>query len=360
MTSFSERIGQVIGGAFQKIKERERQLPLTLRIPAERVDGGQGAADAFTADQHYFQVTVNELYLTRSREWTRVIDPAVLVISEFSYNGQRQSVPVLVGPAMVEHALQQVPNGMVFYDTRVAGPHPYRGGPLTLTVVLYEALREDYARKMLELVERTASALSPAVQLTSYLKVADVVLGGVELLLGEEKLTALAALRTELGANTGGALTEGSFVLLDPQSTGATFDPAKLWVRERRLHYGASLAEAQPFREADYVLYSLTRIDEREPVSELPFYPTYEQMNELAVDPARKEEAKLTFIELQRSMVKSPDLSKAHRQKLIAAYKAELKEQLESSDVLGAAPEEEPLDPEQQAEVADALEVLNL
>jgi hypothetical protein len=363
MTSFRERVGQVLSSAFQKIKDDERQTPVTIPIPPERVDIGASLTDPLAPEQHYFQVIVNELYLTKSREWTRVIDPAVLVVSEFSYAGQRQSVPVLVGPALVERSIQQVPNGMVFYDTRVAGPHPYRGGQLTLSVVLYKATREDYARKMLALVERAASALSSAVQLGPYLKVADVVLGGVELLLSQQSLVPLAGLRSEFNPDGGAPLRPGYFVLLDPPDDGPPVDTAKLWVRERRLCYGDSLATAASFREADYVLYSLTRGDERSDLSELPFDAIYQQMSELAVDPARKDEAKVTAVELQRALVKSPDLTRAHRQRLIKTYMDELKSQLEG--VLGGPTDEEaaPATPEaaeQQASAAEALEILKL
>lgn len=363
MTSFAERIGQVLSGAFEKAKDDERQTPVTIPIPPERVDSGATLADPLAPEQHYFQVIVNELYLTKSREWTRVIDPAVLVVSEFSYAGQRQSVPVLVGPAMVEGSIQQVPNGMVFHDSKVAGPHPYRGGPLTLSVVLYEAVREDYARNVLQLVERAARALSPVAQLASYLKVADVVLGGVEMLLSQKSLVPLAGLRSEFNPDGGAPLKPGFFVLIDPSRDGSSIDTSKLWVRERRLCYGDSLATAEPFRDADFVLYSLTRGEERTDLSELPFEAIYQQMNELAIDPAKKEEAKQSFIELQRSMLKSPDLTRAHRQKLIATYKAELMDQLQA--VLGAAPGEEvpintPEAAEEQAAVADALEILQL
>ena len=38
---------------------------------------------------------------------------------------------------------QQTPVGMVFSDTRVAGIHPYRGGRLIVTVILYSVVRNE-------------------------------------------------------------------------------------------------------------------------------------------------------------------------------------------------------------------------
>jgi len=65
----------------------------------------------------------------------------VFVSSELSYDSAEIAVPFVVGPSMIKG--QQTPVGMVFSDTRVAGIHPYRGGRLIVTVILYSVVRNE-------------------------------------------------------------------------------------------------------------------------------------------------------------------------------------------------------------------------
>jgi hypothetical protein len=51
------------------------------------------------ADENYFIIRVNEMYLTKSRQWFNSIDPMVFFISEFNYNGEDIAVPYIIGPA---------------------------------------------------------------------------------------------------------------------------------------------------------------------------------------------------------------------------------------------------------------------
>src|SRR3954454_15898871 len=121
---------------WKAIKASPRQLPSTVAIPADHVTAQGTNREKFEADKHYFQVRVNEMFLTEQRKWLTDIDPMVFVVSEFTYDKATQTVPFLVGPMLLEKFSAKVPKGMIFNDTRVAGLHPYRGGRLSLTVVL--------------------------------------------------------------------------------------------------------------------------------------------------------------------------------------------------------------------------------
>src|SRR4051812_17397001 len=110
------------------IKGRPAEVKRSITIPSDRVvDSGATAAN-FQPKKQYFAVVVNEMFLTQAREWWSEYDPMALVVSEFTYNGKRITVPFVVGPSMIQAKLQEVPNDMTISDTLVSGIHPYVGG----------------------------------------------------------------------------------------------------------------------------------------------------------------------------------------------------------------------------------------
>jgi len=263
---------------------------------------------------------------------------------------------------LVEKSLQQIPNGMLFHDTLVAGAHPYQGGRLILSVVLCQVTRADYARSVLKLVETAAGALSFAAQLSTYLKIADVVLTGVETLFGKNDMEPLVGLRAEFNPDTGKPLTPGYYALIDMQESQVEAD--KLYVREGRLNYGESLATAQPYRQSDYVLYSIARSDTRSDTDTLPFYPIFEQVKQEASKGTSeaKESAKANMLSLWQQMALSPDLTIPQRNTLQNAYVAEMLEiynEASRIQTLGGS-EDDDTPPDVANNMSESLKILQL
>ena len=329
-------------GLWDEIRHGETRVPTRITIPADNVAWTtDGSRTAFNPNEHYFMVRVNELYLAYSREWFATYDPMVLVVSEFTYDKSEQAVPFVVGPTLLEGKGQEAPDGMVFSDTRVAGLHPYRGGRLTLSVVLSKVQKQNYAKKLLEMVESVAGVLDFAVALGTYVKVGGVVLDGVQALFGlEEGATAVVGHRKEFDPDGGDALVPGYFALIDAAED--SIDPDTLWVRENRLHEGTSLEESKPFRSADYVLYSIVQADVRTDERTLPFYPLFERMQTSATSTDKNDQkrAKADMTTLWQNLVLSPDLTTPQRKELTERYTAELKSLLDEAkemSTLGSA-----------------------
>ena len=120
--------------------------------------GGCGRPE-IVRDRAYFKLYINELFLAEGRNWWATYDPVVLVITEFVYDKGRISVPMIVGPNMIQQKMGSLPHGVVLHDTRVAGPYPFRGGPVAVTVILYKVKHHDYARSLLRFVESVSSAV---------------------------------------------------------------------------------------------------------------------------------------------------------------------------------------------------------
>jgi hypothetical protein len=316
MTSLAERCK----GIWDNIRQSEAQMPSRVAIPDNHVDDGDKVQTALQPDEHYFLVRINEMYLTYSRKWFSEFDPMVFVVSEFTYDNKVVAVPFVVGPMMMKKYGPEIPTGMVFSDTRVAGLHPYRGGRLNLTVVLYRMKRDDYAKKLMQVVEGAANALDFSTALGTYVKVASVVLDGVEALLGLEGTVPLIGLYKEFDPDAGDMLKPSYFALIDMPDH--SIKPEDLWVRNNQLHYGKNHNELRQFRNADYVLYSIGGTQERSDLRPLPFYSDWELVAKEATTPKESnwENAKANMAILYQKMCLSPDLTGNQAQSLADEY----------------------------------------
>jgi hypothetical protein len=335
---------------WQKILQSPAHIPSRVAIPPNHVHNAQETlGTAFQPHEHYFQVRVNEMYLTYGRKWFDQYDPMVFVVSEFIYDKEEEAVPFVVGPMMMEKFGngQKMPAGMVFSDTRVAGLHPYRGGRLTLSVVLCRVKRENYARKLLQIIESAASVLDFSTALSTYVKVGSVVLDGVEALLGLGDTDPLIGFRKEFDPDAGEVLEPSYFALIDMSESQLNTD--ELWVLDRRLAYGKSLAEAQeqPFRKADFVLYSISQTAQRGDVTTLPFYPVWERVVEEATVAKEEnwENAKAHMAILYQQMLLSADLTPKQAEELADDYESKMDAMHDRVVRRSRRGEEEPAEP---------------
>jgi hypothetical protein len=309
----------------RRIQQSPRQLPSAVTIPRDHVDQNQNdnLDTPFRRNEHYFQVRVNEMFLAAERKWFSAIDPTVFIVSEFTYNKEERVVPYLIGPGLMKKHGQDAPKGMIFRNTRVAGTHPYRGGRLSLSIVLCQVTVGNYARQLLGVLESAANALNFATSLGAYLKIANVVMDGFQALLGSDAsgaATPLAGLRTEFDPDAGDSCLPGFYALIDRPDV----DPQSLWVRDNQLMQGSSLDKAEPYREADFVLYSVVRPTDnaRKDLDILPFYELWERVMQEAAVPkeANYESAKANMLSLYQTMLLSPDLTSKQAEDLADEY----------------------------------------
>ncbi len=338
MTQLADRARAI----WQQLQGAETRQPSRITIPADHIIG-LDASQPFERNAVYFQVRVNEMYLTKSREWFSTYDPMVYVVSEFIYDKGVQSVPFVVGPALVEKFGQQTPQGMVFTNTRVAGLHPYRGGRLTLSVMLSRVERQNFPKQMLGVVESIAGAIDFSTALTSYVKVANALVDGVSSLLSLGGTQPLIGWRNEYDTDAGDLLRPTFFALIDQPNLASS----NFWVRENQLFTGSSAQNLTPYRDADFVLYSVIQTAERSDERTLPFYAEYENILETA-GRATKEgwnSAITSMMALRNAMLRSPDLTRQQARALADKYVAEIRtefayalEQRELESVTRSAP----------------------
>jgi len=278
-----------------------------------------------TADEHYFIIRVNEMYLAKSRQWFSSIDPMVFFISEFNYNGEDIAVPYLIGPALIEKFGKGIPEGMIFSNTPVAGFHPYKGGGMTLSVILYENTRKNYAKELLGVIENVSNAIGFSSALSQYLKIGDVILNGVERLIGLGNTNPLVGFQKNFNPKAGDKLSSQFFVLINEDENN--IERENLWVVNNQLFEGEDMDHLKPFRKADFVLYSIMITPERDDINKISFYPQYKSMITSSMDSSTDLKWKATKAEmmnLAKEMRFHPDLSRKQYQILRSEYEAEM------------------------------------
>jgi hypothetical protein len=304
------------------VKGRPAEVKRSIAIPADRVVESGAAAAQFQPKKQYFAVVINEMFLTRARQWWTEYDPMALIVSEFTYNGKRTTVPFVVGPSLIQAKLQEVPNGMAITDTLVSGIHPYVGGKFALTVILAQIKRESHAKKLLQVVENVGRAFPEGAALEPYLKIADAVMEGVDTLLGMDDTRPIAGHRWEYNDGISPWLEPGFFALIDTDVKNV--DAGKLSVRKGRLFDGG--AAPAEFRGADFLLYSLRVIETRNDVAELPFYPLFQRALQTAAstEEGSWDRTKAALVTLYQEMLMSPDLTFGQAQQLAADFRKQL------------------------------------
>jgi hypothetical protein len=304
-------------------------------INRDHIDEGDQLGPPFKAKEHYFQSIINEMFLAKERRWFADYDPMAFVASSYMYRDESETLPLLVGPSMLQQFGQEVPLGMIFQNTPVSGLHPYRGGPLTLTIILNGLQRQNNADKLLQVVESISGAINPSTAFSAYLKIAKTVIDGFKTLLGLQQTIPVVGYHTTINPDIGQVFRPAYFVLIDTDAQQVNQD--EFWVRDSRLYYGREQSTAQPYRANDFILFSIAQGDKRTDEQALSFYPLWKATQDLAVRPGQHfwNEAKAQFNTLKRELVNSPDLTKSDSQRLINQYLEELIQLHHETELLG-------------------------
>jgi hypothetical protein len=305
---------------FSSVQASPSQPTHFVPIRADHTDSVDSTGGSITANEHYFEVRINELYLTNKREWFITYDPMAIALVEYRYAGQPIALPFVVGPSMIEKVGNKLPQGMVFADTKVAGPQPYRGDGLAVSFILYRLKRDDMLRRLLRVVESASRTLDFTGATSVYAKVADTVLDGIEEITGTD-----GAANPVLGRRQDFRPVEcGYYALIDGAAPPPPQD--RLWVRRRQLLLGDRLDIAEAFRSADYLLFSVSSV-KREDISGLPFYATYIQVMDEAQRANRQdvwESAKVKMSSLYSLLHASPDLTRGQAEELTKQWTSEM------------------------------------
>ena len=312
----AQAAGRRWGRLWERVKTSPAMPPSAVAIlPSNDLDLGP-EREPFEVGTHYLSVDVDQIFLRDGREWLSTYQPLVWVMSELAYDGAMQNVPFVVGAPMLADTGYKLPEGMLFTKTRVAGPHPYKGAGLNLTVILYKVETKNYGREILNLTQAVMGSLNFATGLLSYVNVANTLFDGVEALVGRDTTMPVVGSRHEF--ESGGGFTCNHHALID----AADVDPTGLWVKNGTLMVGADAGELKPYRKSDFVLYSVKQSAERDDLELLPTAPLWERVKREAAVRGKDgwESAEGNMLVLYQELLLSPDLTERQAEALGTDY----------------------------------------
>jgi hypothetical protein len=261
------------------------------------------------------------MFLSQQRNWFKVIEPTVVCLSTYIYGEQEIDNPFIVGKNLIESNMQDVAGGIVYKDTRVAGIHPYSGGRLIVCIVLCKSVTSNYLANTLEFVEKVAGVFNENITklIGNYLKIANVVIGGIDKLLDANDIQPLFGFRKEFDRDANDYFAPGYYVMIDKSTV--EWEPGNFFVKENQLFIGKDQASAVPFRNDEYVLYSITRSDTRSDIKLLPIWQSYKKILDALKVPEVSQELKDRVKGMLRvlnvEIRESPDFTQPHAQNYI-------------------------------------------
>jgi hypothetical protein len=307
--------------------------PTVGRVPDEQCVPSEGVGREILPDQSYFTVTVNELFIAIGRQLWATYDPMVLVTVEYMYKGTNLAIPIVIGPGTIKRPAEQQVSNVVINDIPVAGPHPYRGGKITITVLLYKIKHTDYARGFLRFAESISKSAGVPANIDTLGKVGAALLEGVEELLKMKDNEPIAGHMFAIDDSSRRGFRTGYAVLMSDSEAQLS----KMRVNEGRLEVQNGSGYL-PYREGDYVLYSVSERSRRGEVESLSFYSLYEQSRQAAIanDDESWKRAKASLLSLYGQMVSSPDLISSEVEHLTDEFTARVVAARDRAKALGA------------------------
>jgi hypothetical protein len=274
------------------------RVPRWLRIPDTAVDkplpGG-----TLRPRHDYLEVRVARVHLARERQWFQQFTPLLFAAAEFSYDGQIAATPAVVGPALLRQIGADAPLSPILAGTRVAGPVPYQGGGLTLTLVLHRLAAGNVLEPFLDVLDGASKSLSFMAGLAPFTAVARVVVSGLDAVTGGT--APLVAVR-----DSWTTVDAGYWALIDSDG-----ELGELSVRDRELWTGD-----QPLRHCDYVLCGIAAVDPVDvDVTRLPLHRQWQTVLLEATRSATPEawqSTKVNMATLNGMLRLSPDLTVPH------------------------------------------------
>jgi hypothetical protein len=314
-----------LASAWDGIREGQQRLGRLERIADEYCMPADASGQVIKRDEMYFSVRVNQMELARNRWFDITYDPLVVVVTEFIYGGERVAIPSVIGPNLIQaHIASSAPRyGTVLSDTRVTGPHPYRGGDVNISISFYRIKRSSMVDAVLSIVENL-SRVPGAGQLAALAQTGKPLLEGVKALAGVHDTVYLAGHGMPVAMSGVMPLKTQFLALLIPSEDAAM--PA-LSVQDRRLFVHSDGAAPSPYRDTDFVLCSIEGGRQREDESLFPFY----SLKRKAIGALYKGEdgvklAKADLITAYQQMQESADLTQTEVKALFDAWLKEFED----------------------------------
>ena len=294
------------------ISESAQRLYVT--IPPERADPSFDAAP-IKAETAYLRLLLTDMYLARRRVLTQTRYPIVQAYCRFLHDGEKQEINLVAGPQQIS-GLGQATDRVIGQNYPIFGPVPYAGGDVEIVLALTHMQAADFGQDLVDVLGSLSQlAASAEIQLAGkFLAPVKQVLDSA---FGIRKMQAHLVLHNTFSAeeNAPNRLHGGYWLVMDV--TGGRVDPRTLWVKEGRLQRGPTLEDAQPFEGADYFLFYIQKLSQRDDYSSITsVWKAWKAVIERARQ-SSDEELDMAFETFRGVVLTSPDFIFTDQSRLI-------------------------------------------
>jgi hypothetical protein len=326
-----------------RLRKGSTPVPVIEPIPPGRCLPEKSAGYPIISNKMYFSARVNQMHLVANREWWVKFDPLVVFVVEFGYGGKRIAIPKVVGPSLIPEVVKggAPKHGIVLEDVLIAGPHPYRGGEVALSVRFYQVPRDDLARSIMTTIGTLSKEVPVLRELDTAMLIGGAILDGVEGLLRIKDTTCLAAFYLSLDPSNFKPFSGQFCALVTPPVP----DSAALKVVDRRLKIVDGKDE-QPYSGSDFVLFSVEGATERRDLN--PF-DTHQQeaMAVMTTGEDGTKRAKAMLLTAYGDMLRSPDMIADQADAVFLDWQGQFAKRQKILESLNALPlEERPKEPD--------------
>jgi len=278
----------------------------------------------FKAQKAYFEIRICEQFLRDRREYWNEYIPLTVISVECIYNRERRLIPFILGPRILKGIEELVSNEAVCYrNTRAVGPIPYSGDDVDIFIGLFRVKIRDWSPQALALLESISKIFDPS-DLLNYLKIARVLIEGIEFFLGmgvdmEFRLGQRTSFTDPKVHNDSSSFSPGYFVIIHNEEC---IEKDKLWVKNSRLYTGDNESELEPYIGQDYVLYQIASFDERTDYATCDFHLQWSEVERQIYD-GNDKMAIQEYQRVIRLIGRSPDLIDKDRKRFRDKYHEE-------------------------------------
>jgi hypothetical protein len=298
-----------VSAALDNLLSHHEAGPTIGFLPAGQCFPTGVAGYTISPNEMFFEVRAHQLYLARNQILWTTHDPLAVVAVEFNYGAERIILPRVVGPDLISSVIGPTGanggalHGTVLTNTLIAGPHPYRGGDVDLTVRLFAVQRTNFARTLLRTAERLSTAIGDPGGLATFEKTGDAMVSSIEAMFGLTATRYLAGAR--LSTRIGNRPFRAGYVVATTPPMPSPADMAVDGDTLRDAHHQTA------WTGSDFVLLGIHGTKVRGDESRLPFNTLCERaLRAVADGESSWERAKGLLIAAYQDMLVSPDLTR--------------------------------------------------
>ncbi|MFC1604291.1 hypothetical protein ACFL5F_04610 [Planctomycetota bacterium] len=304
---------------LDRLFRTHRQEKLYFVVPERNVLDDNFVSTIIQPNQSYMQVRLCKMYLRDSREYWKCYNPLGIVVTDFLYGRNRETVPSFVDNRILQSIESYLEGQYVdFRNTRVIGPIPYSGDDFGLFLGLFRLQVDDLAENLFRTLETVVKAFD-ATSLSRYLDIAKPLSEGLSDLLNLKQLGLRFGFRDVFIDKEGDTHQLRQMYIAYVDCPKGTIPTEMLWVKDCCLYVGKTKNAIKELSKYDYCLLKVEHLPTRNDYRTLPFYPTWEEVRDLAVA-GQVGSADWKRIELHQQIAASPDLTEEHREALIEMF----------------------------------------